>query len=92
MKRLVVVVSLAAALAAIPVFSAASAEEGGNSANRTCKWLEERAPALFDRLYDSHGDCVSAFRAEDAPAKFCRDHYDLFWKNVGDCVSFFRTL
>ncbi len=59
MKRLLVIVMALGMMIGMMGINTAMADEGGNSANKVCKWTAENMPGLFDYLYDSHGDCVS---------------------------------
>jgi hypothetical protein len=99
MKKFLAVFAALFLFAGIAMYVAApqaQAAPDGPNASQVCHQVEAAFPGLFARFFDSHGDCVSSLRANNEPVKFCKALEPL-WplfdvKNLGECVSFFRTI
>jgi hypothetical protein len=97
MKRLAFLglVVLVLLVAAVPVGA-------GDNASEACNLWAAEDPDEFDAWFDSHGDCVRYFNANDWPAAGCKSVFPFteglpYWEwrgfeNIGQCVSYFRHL
>lgn len=102
-RRIAFVLVLLLLFSAIGV-GAASAGVDPNEASAKCTYVAEMYPGYFDYKYDSHGDCVSHYNANNGPVEFCKLWRDelpyfpwfppagfYFWfDNLGGCVSSLR--
>ena len=61
------------------------------NASKVCKFWE-------DFFFDTHGDCVSFWEANNGPVLFCKawqeffpDWFEAWFKNLGECISNIRA-